>query len=304
MTTAIQLSSRASLQETIDKFDVILFDCDGVIWEGDHLIDGAKETLAWLRKEGKRIFFVTNNATKSRAENKKKFDKMGIECTVDEIFSSAYASAAYLKNILHFPADKRVYVIGEKGIEDELDSVGVKYAGGTDPADNVFIDLMDFSSITADPSIGAVLCGLDMHFNYKKVAKAHRYLKENPGCHFLATNMDSTFPTHGNIYPGGGATVAPLIMCSGKNPIVVGKPEKAMMDCILETNHLDKSRTLMVGDRLDTDILFGHTSGISTLMVLTGINSKADFEAEGAVAVPTYVVNSLGDFRVLGEEEK
>lgn len=75
------------------------------------------------------------------------------------------------------------------------------------PEDNVFVDLMDFSSITADPEVGAVLCGLDMHFNYKKIARGFRYLRENevrPGepCLFVATNLDSTFPTHGSVYPG------------------------------------------------------------------------------------------------------
>jgi ribonucleotide monophosphatase NagD (HAD superfamily) len=75
-------------------------------------------------------------------------------------------------------------------------------ASEKDPEDNVFIDLMDFSSITPDPDIGAVLCGLDMHFNYKKIAKAFKYLRENDGCLFVATNLDSTFPTHGSIYPG------------------------------------------------------------------------------------------------------
>lgn len=107
--------------------------------------------------------------------------------------------------------------------------MGIKYSGGTvsisvlliplttalltlaaplqAPEDNVFIDLMDFSSITADPEVGAVLCGLDMHINYKKIARGFRYLRENevrPGepCLFLATNLDSTFPTHGSVYPG------------------------------------------------------------------------------------------------------
>lgn len=74
--------------------------------------------------------------------------------------------------------------------------------GVQDPEDNVFIDLMDFSSIVADPEVGAVLCGLDMHINYKKIAKAFRYLRENEGCLFIATNLDSTFPTHGSVYPG------------------------------------------------------------------------------------------------------
>ena len=93
---------------------------------------------------------------------------------------------------------------------------------------------MDFSSITSDPSVGAVLCGLDMHLNYKKVAKGFKFLRENEGCHFVATNLDSTFPTHGTVYPGksgdwptggGGVTVAVVVvvtvaaeLCDGWSP--------------------------------------------------------------------------------------
>ncbi|GAA5857500.1 hypothetical protein JCM8547_009304 [Rhodosporidiobolus lusitaniae] len=295
------LSTVEDYKELVDRYDTWLFDCDGVIWEGDHVIGKAGDTLQYLRKLGKRIFFVTNNATKSRANNKGKFDKMGIECKVDEIFTSAYASAAYLKTVLNFPEDKKVYVIGERGVEEELDAVGIKHAGGTDPADNVFIDLMDFSSITADPEVGAVLCGLDMHFNYKKVAKAFRYLRENEGCIFMATNLDSTFPTHGTVHPGGGATIAPLSCALGREPLVVGKPEAPMLESIVQTHNLDKSRMIMVGDRLNTDIAFGTKGGIHTLMVLTGIDGRADFEKEGAVAVPTYVTESLGDLAQLGQ---
>ncbi|GAA6027338.1 hypothetical protein JCM8097_002606 [Rhodosporidiobolus ruineniae] len=296
------LTSPEDYKELVDRYDTWLFDCDGVIWEGDHIIGQAGETLRYLRSQGKRIFFVTNNATKSRQANKGKFDKMGVECTVDEIFTSAYASAAYLKSVLNFPADKKVYVIGEKGVEDELDAVGIKHSGGTDPDDNVFIDLMDFSSITADPEVGAVLCGLDMHFNYKKIAKAFRYLRENEGCLFMATNLDSTFPTHGTVHPGGGATVAPLSTALGREPLVVGKPEAPMLESIIETHKLDKSKMIMVGDRLNTDIAFGNQGGIHTLMVLTGIDSRADFEREGAVAVPTYVTQALGDLAVLEKQ--
>ena len=94
---------------------------------------------------------------------------------------------------------------------------------------------MDFSSIVSDKEVGAVICGLDMHMNYKKIAKAHRYLKENEGCLFIATNLDSTFPTHGDVYPGAGSTIAPLICCLGKDPLVIGKPENAMLESILST---------------------------------------------------------------------
>ncbi|GAA6015076.1 hypothetical protein JCM11491_001651 [Sporobolomyces phaffii] len=297
------LGSREDYQRVVDRYDNFLFDCDGVIWEGDEIIGRARETLDYLRQRGKRVFFVTNNATKSRQANKGKFDKMGIHAEVDEIFTSAYAAAAYMKNVLGFPDDKKAYVIGERGLEEELDAVGIKHSGGTDPEDNVFVDLMDFSSITEDKEVGAVVCGLDMHINYKKIAKAHRYLRENEGCLFIATNLDSTFPTHGSVYPGAGSTIAPLMCCFGKDPLVIGKPENAMLESIVKTFGLEKSRTIMVGDRLDTDIKFGVQGGIDTLMVLTGVNKRKDFEREGAVAVPTYVVDGLGDFSVLASEQ-
>ncbi|GAA5907683.1 4-nitrophenylphosphatase [Sporobolomyces salmoneus] len=295
------LSTLQDYQSVVNQYDNFLFDCDGVIWEGDNIIGQSRQTLDYLRKQGKRIFFVTNNATKSRQSNKTKFDKMGIHAEVDEIFTSAYAAAAYLKHVLEFPEDKKAYVIGEKGLEEELDAVGIKHSGGTDPDDNVFVDLMDFSSIVADPEVGAVVCGLDMHINYKKIAKAHRYLKENEGCLFIATNLDSTFPTHGSVYPGAGSTIAPLTCCLGRDPLVIGKPENAMLESILTSFGLEKSKTIMVGDRLDTDIKFGVQGGIDTLMVLTGVNKTEDYEREGAVARPTFVVEGLGDFAVLGQ---
>jgi len=282
------------------SYDHFLFDCDGVIWHGDELIEGVADVLKLLRGRGKTLIFVTNNATKTRESLKAKFDKLKIQADISEIFGSVFASAAYLKYNLKFPEDKYVYVIGEEGIEKELDAVGIKHKGGTDPNDNVFLPTMDFKEICADPSIGAVMCGFDMKINYKKIAKAHRYLQENKDCLFILTNDDSTFPTADAKYPGSGSISAPLrFIFPKRQPIVVGKPNDPMLASILETHKLDKKRTIMIGDRLDTDIAFGVNGGISTLMVLTGVDSKADYEEEGAPVVPHFVVNSLGDFAAL-----
>lgn len=108
----------------------------------------------------------------------------------------------------------------------------------------------------ADPNIGAVMCGFDSKVNYHKLAKAHRFLRENEGCHFILTNDDSTFPAaDGLLYPGSGSISAPLrYALPHMPPIVIGKPNKPFMDCITEKHHLDKKRTIMVGDRLDTDV--------------------------------------------------
>jgi len=300
MKTARTLTKREEYSKLIGDFDNILFDCDGVIWHGDTLIENVAPVLKYLREKKKKLIFVTNNATKTRESFKSKFDMLKIEVELDEIFGSAYASAAYLKYTLGFPDGKYVYVLGEEGIERELDAVGIKHKGGTDPEDNILLKEMDFAGIQSDPSIGAVMAGFDTSVNYKKLAKAHRFLMDDEKCLFILTNDDSSFPDNGTLYPVSGAISAPLRYALPKRkPIVVGKPNQPMLDSILAKHNLDRKRTLMVGDRLDTDILFGLNGGISTLMVLTGVSKRADFEEEGAEVIPDYVTESLGDFAII-----
>ncbi|KAG9742698.1 hypothetical protein KCU73_g8600, partial [Aureobasidium melanogenum] len=95
---------KAAIDDFLSKFDVFLFDCDGVLWSGDHLFEGTKETIEMLRSKGKQLVFVTNNSTKSRADYKKKFDSMGIPCKVEEVFGSAYSAAIYIARILKLEA--------------------------------------------------------------------------------------------------------------------------------------------------------------------------------------------------------
>lgn len=100
-----------------------------------------------------------------------------------------------------------------------------------DPADNT-LEPFSLASFTEDPSVGAVLCGLDTSINYTKLSKAFNYLIRNPGCAFLATNTDSTYPTAEGLLPGAGAISAPLAFALGKTPLSIGKPERTMLDCI------------------------------------------------------------------------
>jgi len=110
---------------------------------------------------------------------------------------------------------------------------------------------------------------------------------------FIATNTDSTFPGAGVELPGGGTMVAAIETCTFRKATVMGKPETRLMELILATYHFDRSKTIMVGDRLDTDILFGKNSGVDSLMVLTGINTIED--AESFHITPTYVLNTISD---------
>ncbi|GMG99954.1 hypothetical protein Nepgr_001794 [Nepenthes gracilis] len=129
------VSTRASTQplknagELIDSMETFILDCDGVLWKGDKLIDGVPKTLDMLRSKGKRLIFVTNNSRKSRRQHKKKFDSLGISISEDDIFPSYFAAASYLKSI-NFSKHKKVYVIGEDGIFEELELAGFQCLGG------------------------------------------------------------------------------------------------------------------------------------------------------------------------------
>ncbi|KDQ56587.1 hypothetical protein JAAARDRAFT_179174 [Jaapia argillacea MUCL 33604] len=299
MTT--HLSSPSQYLDLLSKYDTWMFDCDGVLWNDDHLIDGAIEVLKLLRTHQKQILFVTNNASKSRKTYKKKFDQLGVEAHVDEIFGSAYAAAVYISSVLKLPKDQKVYVIGMNGLEEELAEEGVAYLGGTDPADNT-LSFTPSSVFSPDPSVSAVLCGLDLSLNYTKLSKAFTYLHTlGPKCHFIATNLDSTYPAKGGILPGAGAVMAGLRVASGREPVCVGKPEATMLECIKAKHDFNPERTIMVGDRLNTDILFGQRGGLATLLVLSGITHLEEVAGPNpSPIVPTYYTNSLGDLRAAG----
>ncbi|KDR76871.1 hypothetical protein GALMADRAFT_245964 [Galerina marginata CBS 339.88] len=294
-----RLSTAEDYQKLLDSYDTWLFDCDGVLWRGDSLIDGVIEVLAMLRRLNKKVVFVTNNATKSRKSYKTKFDQLGVEAHVDEIYGSAYAAAVYLSSVINLPKTKKVYVIGQGGLEEELRDEGLTFIGGTDPADNT-LEPFSLSDFTLDPDVAAVVCGLDTQINYTKLSKAFQYLTRNPGCHFIATNEDSTYPSAHGLLPGAGSISAPLRYALGKDPICTGKPASTMLDCVKAKVHFDPERTIMVGDRLNTDILFGKNGGLATLLVLTGITSEDEITGSNASPIiPEFVTPELGDFRIV-----
>ncbi|KAG6333590.1 hypothetical protein ID866_5506 [Astraeus odoratus] len=228
---AIRLSTGDQYESLINKYDTWMFDCDGVLWHGDRPIEGAVQVLDMLRKRGKRLLFVTNNATKSRKNYKTKFDQLGVEAHVDEIYGSAYAAAVYISSVMKLPKDKKVYVIGMSGIEEELREEGVSFLGGTDPLDCT-LEPFSLANFTLDPDVAAVLCGLDSKINYTKLSKALQYLHRNPGCQFLVTNDDSTYPSADGLLPGAGSISAPLRYALNRDPLCIGKPAKTMLDCI------------------------------------------------------------------------
>ncbi|CAO3675129.1 unnamed protein product [Umbelopsis vinacea] len=292
-----KLTTAEQLNHFVDSHDNFLFDCDGVLWEGSHVFDNVRESMHLLRFRGKRVFFVTNNSTKSRAAYLNKFKQHDIEATFEEVFSSAFATAAYLKHVVKFPSDKKVYVVGMAGIRDELDAEGIRSCGGLDDA-----GIHDVDSIPDDPEVGAVVVGLDININYYKYCKAFTYLRNDPKRLFLLTNADSTFPTHGSLFPGAGSIASPLITALEREPdAILGKPAQNMLQSILAEYNLDPKKTCMIGDRLDTDIDFGNRGGLTTLCVLTGVTSESKLLSDSNPIKATYYVDAFGDFASLAK---
>ncbi|KAK1310005.1 Phosphoglycolate phosphatase 2 [Acorus calamus] len=159
--------SNGDFNELLDSVEAFLFDCDGVIWKGDRLVDEVPRTLEMLRSKGKKIVFVTNNSMKSRKQYASKFCKLGLEVNEEEIFSSSFAAAMYLK-LNSFPQEKKVYVIGEEGILEELKLAGFTCFGGPEDS-NKSIQLKSDFMVKHDENVGAVVVGIDPHINYYKL---------------------------------------------------------------------------------------------------------------------------------------
>ena len=228
---------------------------------------------------------------------------MGIPATEEEVFGSSYSAAIYIARILpksqpQLKERNKVFVIGETGIEAELDSEKVPHIGGSDPAFRRDMQPEDYQKVAdgdpsiLDPDVGVVLVGLDRHYNYLKMALAYHYIKR--GAIFLATNIDSTLPSAGALFPGAGSMSFPITgMLGGKEPMALGKPSQAMMDAIKGKFEFDPKKACMVGDRANTDIRFGIEGGLGTLAVLTGVSTKEEF-LEGDVRPDVYL-DKLGD---------
>jgi len=292
------LKTAQDFKELLDGIDHVLLDCDGVIWLENRLIGKAKETIEMFRKHKVGVAFVSNNATSTRKSYAEKFKTLGIDVPHEHIFTSGTASARYLKDVLlpSLPHDRRgIYLIGQKAVEQELHELGLEWSGGCDPEDNHPMPPQDFSTITPKPEVGVVLASFDMHYNYKKMSKAFNYLTHNPGCVLLLSNDDPEVPLHhGGTAAGEGAIAAPLKLAA-KGPIIVaGKPNQPLLDAVLVRMGFNREKTLMIGDRLSTDITFGNDGNVRTLLVLSGSSKVEDIHKDGNRAKPDYICDSLG----------
>jgi phosphoglycolate phosphatase len=201
--------SKEHATKLINEVENFLFDCDGVIWNWPHSIEGSIEFINKLKELNKKCFFVTNNSTKTRDTYVHMLNKVGVNnVTENDVVCTSWVLARYLKQI-NF--QDKCYVVGSPALAEELDRVNVQHYG-VGPTQHDIPDPASFdyiNNIKLDPSVKCVVAGFDHYFNYPKIVKATSYAFNNPDVLFIATNDDAQFPFNNKlnsktIIPGTG----------------------------------------------------------------------------------------------------
>jgi 4-nitrophenyl phosphatase len=256
---------------------------DGVLWEGDRPLPGLNDFFAALRSRRIPFVLATNNASRTPEQYLTKLAGFGITITRDEVFSSAQATALYLRDQLaqngwapngHKP---RVFAIGDDGVRQALTEAG--------------FDLCGLYELDAE----YVVCGMDKGLSWDKLATASLNLRN--GARFVGTNPDRSLPTERGLTHGNGAILAALQTATDVAPVVIGKPEPIMYQQAIQRLGVDPADTLAIGDRLDTDILGAIRAGLPSLLVLTGITTAAEVAASDYQ--PTWVLPSIVELTAL-----
>ncbi|MHA1453761.1 MAG: HAD-IIA family hydrolase [Promethearchaeota archaeon] len=250
-----------------------MFDLDGTVYKGTEVIPGASRVISELQKQGKQVFLLTNNATKSRASFVEKLGKMNIHVSEEQVISSGYITALALARN---PNISTVFVIGTTELVKMIEDAGVQTVNSQYDDAQLSASVLD-SSITCD----AVLTSLDREITYPKIRTAMELI--NRGATFHATNSDSTFPEEGQLCPGGGVMLAAVQTSVGFPPKeIFGKPNTLGLEMIFNFVK-DKGCTLddmvLIGDRFETDIFQANRMGIESVYVDTGVNSPEDLDA-------------------------
>lgn len=248
-------------------------DMDGVIYHGNKLLPHVKEFIRWLEDNDKKYLFLTNGSGRSPRELAQKLARMGLNVSEDHFYTSALATASFLKSQCEGGS---VYVIGEPGLTYAMYEAG-------------------FSMNDVNPDY--VVFGSSKFLNYEQIEKASRLVMN--GAKLIGTNSDLTDPSEKGIIPACRALISPIELTTGKKAYFVGKPNPLMMRHALKSLGVSRSDAVIIGDRMDTDIIAGIESEMDTVLVLSGVSTMEsinDFAYR-----PKYILKGVGE--IAGIEE-
>lgn len=276
------VNAEANARRRLRTAKAFNFDMDGVLYRGDEALPGVGDLLNALTLREIGYMLATNNSMATAAEYVEKLARMDIDVPEESILTSAMATRDYLRETL--PEDAGIFVIGMPALRTQL-----------------FRDTA-FRAIQYGEEVpDAVVVGLDKTFTYEKLLMANQAIRA--GARFVATNADATLPTEAGLVPGCGSIVAAIATASGHIPTVIGKPEPLLLQMASERLGVAPADSVMVGDRLDTDILAGARAGMLTVLVLTGVSTRDEI-AEAPV-LPDLVftdLNALMEAMTVGDD--
>lgn len=261
----------------LDAHDGVLFDLDGVLYAGSHAIDGAPQAVHAIRSRGLVCGFVTNNASRSARDVAAHLTSLGISAEPAEIFGSAPAAVALMAS--EIPEGERVLVTGSDYLRRLVVDAGFHAVEDS----------------TDDPA--AVIQGFDPQVRWTDLAEAA--FAVNNGARWYATNRDLTIPRERGVAPGNGALVDAVSRATSTEPRSAGKPEPTLFRQAIQQLHL--RAPLVIGDRLDTDVLGGNRAGCTTALVLTGIDSAETADAADPQHRPDHVLGTLEELFTVRE---
>lgn len=252
----------------LQSISALVLDMDGVIWRESEPIGNLPSIFSGFSKAGLKVMMATNNSTRTPVQYVEKLASMGVHVHPEQILNSSMGVAFLLKK--RFPNRGPIYIVGENGLQTALEEEG-------------------FTISDRQPL--AVVAGIDRDINFQKLKKACLLIRS--GIPFYGTNPDRTFPTPEGLIPGAGSILAALEACTDTQPIIAGKPGPTLFEFAMQRLGTTPPETLVIGDRIETDILGGVNAGCKTGLVLSGVTSRE--EAEKASPAPDLIIPSLGD---------
>lgn len=254
------------------QIKALILDMDGVLWKSDAPIGDLPSIFERIRERGLKFVFATNNGTKTPEEYQKKLADLGVDIDTNQAITSALGIAYLLGR--KYPRGTKIFMIGGEGVRKALSEEGFEVL----PLERV-------------SEAQVFVMGIDRGVNFEKIAEATLLVRN--GIPFYTTNTDKTFPTPRGEIPGSGAWLSIITTATGVEPISAGKPFPYLMELALERLGAEKGETLVVGDRLETDIAAGQSVGCPTALVLSGVSTRE--EAEMWQPAPDIIAGSLSE---------